>query len=137
MLKSCTDIEFITSHITRIAYGSSIYVGRLEHSSSVCHTRYCVEDSSGHTTPTKVFETKRSSRTRYDMAKNSIVPLLILVVVVCLLGAVGFVVYTIVQDISDKTKAKMEKKHIRLSKDGMKVSVKEVRDEDYKDQTQR
>lgn len=71
------------------------------------------------------------------MAKNSIVPLLILVVVVCLLGAVGFVVYTIVQDISDKTKAKMEKKHIRLSKDGMKVSVKEVRDEDYKDQTQR
>lgn len=71
------------------------------------------------------------------MAKNSIVPLLILVVVVCLLGAVGFVVYTIVQDISDKTKAKMEKKNIRLSKDGMKVSVKEVRDEDYKDQTQR
>lgn len=71
------------------------------------------------------------------MAKNSIVPVIILLLVVLLFAVIGFVVYTIVQDISDKTKAKMEKKNIRFSKDGMKVSMKEVRDEDYKDQTQR
>lgn len=71
------------------------------------------------------------------MAKNSIVPVIILLLVVFLFAVIGFVVYTIVQDISDKTKAKMEKKNIKFSKDGMKVSMKEVRDEDYKDQTQR
>lgn len=71
------------------------------------------------------------------MAKNSIVPVIILLLVVLLFAVIGFVVYTIVQDISDKTKAKIEKKNIRFSKDGMKVSMKEVRDEDYKDQTQR
>lgn len=71
------------------------------------------------------------------MAKNSIFPVIVLLLVVCLFAVIGFVVYTIIQDISDKTKAKMEKKNIQFSKDGMKVSVKEVRDEDYKDQTQR
>jgi hypothetical protein len=71
------------------------------------------------------------------MAKNSIVPVVILLLVVFLFAVIGFVVYTIVQDISDKTKAKMQKKNIQFSKDGMKVSMKEVRDEDYKDQTQR
>ena len=71
------------------------------------------------------------------MAKNSIVPVIILFLVVLLFAVIGFVVYTIIQDISDKTKAKMEKKNIKFSKDGMKVSMKEVRDEDYKDQTQR
>ncbi|RAO64214.1 uncharacterized protein BHQ10_000226 [Talaromyces amestolkiae] len=70
------------------------------------------------------------------MAKNSIVPVIILLLVVFLFAVIGFVVYTIVQDISDKTKAKMEKKNIKFSKDGLKVSMKEVRDEDYKDQTQ-
>lgn len=68
---------------------------------------------------------------------NSVVPLIILFLVVGVLAAVGFVVYTIVQDISNKTKARMEKKHIQFSKDGLKVSVKEVNDEEYKDQTQR
>jgi hypothetical protein len=71
------------------------------------------------------------------MAKNSIVPVIILFLVVFLFAVIGFVVYTIIQDISDKTKAKMEKKNIKFSKDGMKVSMKEVGDEDYKDQTQR
>lgn len=71
------------------------------------------------------------------MAKNSVVPVIILLLVVFLFAVIGFVIYTIVQDIGDKTKAKMEKKNIQFTKGGMKVSMKEVRDEDYKDQTQR
>lgn len=67
---------------------------------------------------------------------NSIVPLVILLIVVGLFAVIGFVVYTVIQDISNKTKAKMEKKNISFTKDGVKVSMKEVRDEDYKDQTQ-
>jgi hypothetical protein len=71
------------------------------------------------------------------MAKNSLFPIIVLFTVVGILALIGFVVYTIVQDISNKTKANMEKKNIMFSKDGMKVSMKEVNDEDYKDQTQR
>lgn len=84
-----------------------------------------------------LFLTVNTHTTTFKMAKNSIVPVIILLLVVFLFAVIGFVVYTIVQDISDKTKAKMEKKNIKFSKDGLKVSMKEVRDEDYKDQTQR
>jgi len=31
----------------------------------------------------------------------------------------------------------MEKKHVSFTKDGMKVGVKEVKDEDYADRTQK
>lgn len=71
------------------------------------------------------------------MAKNNLLPVVILFVIVGLLAFVGFVAYTIVQDISNKTKAKMEKKHVIFSKDGMKVGVKEINDEEYKDRSQR
>jgi hypothetical protein len=71
------------------------------------------------------------------MAKNSLFPIIVLFTVIGILALIGFVVYSIVQDISNKTKANMEKKNIKFSKDGMKVSMKEVNDEDYKDQTQR
>lgn len=46
-------------------------------------------------------------------------------------------VYAIVQDVSKNTREKMERKHVVLSKDGMKVEVKEMQDEAYKDRTQR
>jgi hypothetical protein len=71
------------------------------------------------------------------MAKSNLIPVIILFVLVGLLAFVGFVAYSIVQDISDKTKAKMEKRNIMFSKDGMKVGVKEINDEEYKDRSQR
>ncbi|KAL9101346.1 MAG: hypothetical protein Q9163_003393 [Psora crenata] len=40
-------------------------------------------------------------------------------------------------DIADKTSKKMEKKHVSLGKGGMKIGVKEVKTENYVDQTQR
>lgn len=45
--------------------------------------------------------------------------------------------YSIVQDVSKNTREKMEKKHVVFSKEGMKVEVKEMQDEAYKDRTQR
>lgn len=44
-------------------------------------------------------------------------------------------VYT--NELKERGIKKMEKKNIMLTKDGMKVGVKEVRDEDYADATQR
>jgi hypothetical protein len=68
---------------------------------------------------------------------NNLLPLFILFVVVGIAAFVGFVVYSIVQDIGNKTKARMEKKNVLFTKDGMKVGVKELKDEDYKDKSQR
>lgn len=71
------------------------------------------------------------------MGARNLIPLILLLVFVAIIAAVGFVVYSIMQDVSKNTREKMERKNIAFTKDGMKVQVKEVRDEAYKDQTQR
>lgn len=71
------------------------------------------------------------------MGARSLVPLILLLVFVGILAAVVFVAYSIMQDVGKNTREKMERKHIALTKDGMKVQVKEVKDEAYKDRTQR
>lgn len=71
------------------------------------------------------------------MAKSNVLPLILLLLFVAVLAAVGFVVYSIVQGVSKTTREKMEKKNVVFTKDGMKVNVKEIKDEAYKDRTQR
>ncbi|KAJ5326744.1 hypothetical protein N7541_010426 [Penicillium brevicompactum] len=70
------------------------------------------------------------------MGARNIVPLILLLVFVGVLAAVGFIVYSIVQDVSKNTREKMERKNMTFTKDGMKVQVREIKDEAYKDQTQ-
>lgn len=71
------------------------------------------------------------------MGARSILPLILLLVFVGILAAVGFIVYSIVQDVGKNTREKMERKNIAFTKDGMKVQVREIKDEAYKDRTQR
>ncbi|KGO42217.1 hypothetical protein PEX1_025670 [Penicillium expansum] len=70
------------------------------------------------------------------MGARTLLPLILLLVFVGIVAAVGFVVYSIVQDVGKNTRAKMERKNIALTRDGMKVQVREVKDEAYKDRTQ-
>lgn len=70
------------------------------------------------------------------MGARNLFPLILLLVFVGIVAAVGFIVYSIVQDVGKNTRAKMERKNIAFTRDGMKVQVKEVKDEAYKDQTQ-
>ncbi|CAG7945544.1 unnamed protein product [Penicillium salamii] len=70
------------------------------------------------------------------MGARSIIPLILLLVFVGILAAVGFIVYSIVQDVGKNTREKMERKNIAFTKDGMKVQVREIKDEAYKDRTQ-
>ncbi|KAL4915275.1 hypothetical protein BDW62DRAFT_203741 [Aspergillus aurantiobrunneus] len=67
---------------------------------------------------------------------NRLLPLAILVVVIVVLVVIGFIAYSIVQEVSDKTRSKMEKKNVMFTKDGMKVGVREVNEEDYVDRSQ-
>lgn len=71
------------------------------------------------------------------MGARNLLPLILLLVFVGIVAAVGFIVYSIVQDVGKNTREKMERKNIAFTRDGMKVQVKEVHDEAYKDQTQR
>ena len=68
---------------------------------------------------------------------NPLLPLLVLVVFLGVLGGVGYVVYSIASDVAEKTGQKMEKHNISLSKEGMRVKLKDVNTEDYVGQTQR
>ena len=64
-------------------------------------------------------------------------PLLALFVVVVVAAVVGFAIYTVVTEIADKTQQKMEEKNVVFTKDGMRVGVKEVRNEQYVDKAER
>ncbi|KAJ5835186.1 hypothetical protein N7447_001212 [Penicillium robsamsonii] len=70
------------------------------------------------------------------MGARNLVPLILLLLFVGIVAAVGYVVYSIMQDVGKNTREKMERKNIAFTRDGMKVQVKEVKDEAYKDQTQ-
>jgi len=74
------------------------------------------------------------------MAKSAlgqIVPLIIAFILLAIITAVGFVAYSIACDVADKTSKKMEKKNISVSRDGLKVGVKELSAEQVGDSTQR
>ena len=68
---------------------------------------------------------------------RGILSLVLLLIVVGVLCAVGFVVLSIVTDVSNNTKKKMEKKNISLSRDGAKVGVKERSAEQQGDSAQK
>ncbi len=68
---------------------------------------------------------------------GKIVPLILLFVGLAVAAFIGYAAYTIATDIADKTSKKMEQKNVSFGKDGMKIGIKEVKTENYVDQTQR
>ncbi|KAJ4539206.1 hypothetical protein HRR76_003904 [Exophiala dermatitidis] len=68
---------------------------------------------------------------------HQIVSLIILLVVVGVLAAIGFVAYSIAHDVGHHTRQKLEKKNVSFSRQGMKVGVKERTLEQQEDAAQR
>ena len=66
-----------------------------------------------------------------------IIPLIILIVVVSVIAVIGYIAWSIAQEVTRTTRSKMEKKNVVWTRDGMKVGVKELKDEEYKDRSQR
>ncbi|KAJ5643784.1 uncharacterized protein N7484_006291 [Penicillium longicatenatum] len=67
---------------------------------------------------------------------KKVIPLILLLLFVAIVAFVGYAVWTVVLDVKKNTRAEMERKHVSFSRDGMKVSMKEINDESYKDRTQ-
>ncbi len=68
---------------------------------------------------------------------SKLVPLVIFFIVLAFVAFVGYAIYTIAMDVVDKSSKKMEEKNVSFGKEGMKIGVKEVKTENYVDQTQR
>ena len=68
---------------------------------------------------------------------SKIIPLFVLFIALVFVAFVGYAIYTIACDVADKTSKKMEKKNVSFGKEGMKIGVKEIKAENYVDQTQR
>jgi hypothetical protein len=69
-------------------------------------------------------------------AAARLVPLIIFFLFVGIAGFVGYHIYLTVTAIADGTSKKLEKKNVVFTKDGMKVGVKELKNERYVDKTQ-
>jgi hypothetical protein len=68
----------------------------------------------------------------------NLIPLILLLVVVGGGAYVGYQIYIWSQQMTDRGKKHMEKKNMTFTKDGgLKVGVKEMRDEAYTDKTQK
>ena len=68
---------------------------------------------------------------------GKIIPLVLLFIGLTIAAFIGYVAYKIATDIAAKTSEKMEQKHVSFGKDGMKIGIKEIKTENYVDQTQR
>ena len=72
------------------------------------------------------------------MAKQqSLLPLILLLIFISVGAAIGYVVWSIATDIATKASQQMEAKHIKLGKDGVRIEIKELIEEDYVADTQR
>lgn len=69
-------------------------------------------------------------------ALNKLLPLIILFIVLAGFAFVGYHLYLTFQKISSTTSEKMQSKNVVFTKDGMKVGVKEMKNENYVDKTQ-
>ncbi|MCJ1471676.1 hypothetical protein MMC13_000316 [Lambiella insularis] len=56
---------------------------------------------------------------------HPLLPLVLLILFLAVFAVIGYIAYSIAQDIASKTAKKMEDKNIRLSKDGVRVGVKQ------------
>ncbi|KAF1356610.1 hypothetical protein BDV97DRAFT_365348 [Delphinella strobiligena] len=63
-------------------------------------------------------------------------PFIVLLTLVAIGAFVGYHMYIWSNELTERGKRKMEKKNVSFSKDGMKVGVKHINDEDYADRTQ-
>ncbi|KAI9825308.1 MAG: hypothetical protein M1819_000554 [Sarea resinae] len=68
---------------------------------------------------------------------HKLIPLILLFLTLVVISFVGYAVYITYTGIAEKTSEKMERKNFVITKDGVKVQVKNVKNEDYVGGTQK
>ncbi|KAJ9649017.1 hypothetical protein H2199_000930 [Coniosporium tulheliwenetii] len=67
---------------------------------------------------------------------GNLIPLIILFVFLALGAWIGYQIFLFANEMADRGVKKMEKKNVSFTKDGMRVGVKDVKNEEYADRTQ-
>ncbi|KPM40202.1 hypothetical protein AK830_g6370 [Neonectria ditissima] len=79
----------------------------------------------------------RRSTQPADLSRNSqVLPLLIVLAILAVGGWVGYQVYLSVAKIQETASERMGKKNVVFTKDGLRVGVKQMENENYVDATQ-
>ncbi|KAJ8063620.1 hypothetical protein OCU04_007489 [Sclerotinia nivalis] len=69
-------------------------------------------------------------------ALSKLLPLLIFLIVLGAFAFIGYHIYLVTQQVSKSASDKMASKNVSFTKDGVKVGVKEMKNESYVDRTQ-
>ncbi|KAF7943460.1 hypothetical protein EAE96_011386 [Botrytis aclada] len=69
-------------------------------------------------------------------ALSKLLPLLIFLIILGAFAFVGYQVYRVTQQVSKSASDKMASKNVSFTKDGVRVGVKELKNENYVDRTQ-
>ncbi|PQE14441.1 cytochrome p450 monooxygenase protein [Rutstroemia sp. NJR-2017a BBW] len=69
-------------------------------------------------------------------ALSKLLPLAILLLLLLGLSFIGYQIYLTTQKISETASEKMQRKNVVFTKDGVRVGVKEMKNENYVDKTQ-
>jgi hypothetical protein len=67
---------------------------------------------------------------------SKLLPLILLLLFCAIFAVIGYYLYLSVQQISNAATAKLESKNVSFTKDGLRVGVKELKNERYVDKTQ-
>ncbi|KLO91534.1 uncharacterized protein FFB20_11173 [Fusarium fujikuroi] len=73
---------------------------------------------------------------RQSSALSQVLPLIIVFALLSVGGWIGYQVYISVAKMSDAASERMGKKNVVFTKDGVKVGVKQIKNENYVDATQ-
>ncbi|KAF5677238.1 hypothetical protein FHETE_1750 [Fusarium heterosporum] len=73
---------------------------------------------------------------KQSSALSQVLPLIIVFALLSVGGWVGYQVYVSVVKMSDAASERMGKKNVVFTKDGVKVGVKQIKNENYVDATQ-
>lgn len=69
---------------------------------------------------------------------KNIIPLIVLLVIVGVGAFIGYQMYVWSNELADRASKKMEKKNVSFTKDGgLRVGIREMKDETYADKTQK
>lgn len=72
-----------------------------------------------------------------NVSNSQIVPLVILFVIIGIAAVVGYFIYVSAQEIGASASERMGKKNVVFTKDGVRVGVKYVENDNYVSKTQR
>lgn len=78
----------------------------------------------------------QSNMARQSSALSQVLPLIIVFALLSVGGWIGYQVYISVAKMSDAASERMGKKNVVFTKDGVKVGVKQIKNENYVDATQ-